>query len=184
MNDALIRLRAVDLRVIFMSADVTIPTYENEAVYQATRFFPTVDTNPILPDLWRPTPPGRWPISGCVCQDGTACSFDKVSWSRIHPAIQICPSDIVGDYDALSRIAYGLGLTHLFYAGIAANVCMLDARAFSMVQMRRRGFLPVLIRDLTEAFVPGVTREEGLRQSIEYIERYVAPSVTLEDLLT
>jgi len=52
-----------------------------------------------------------------------------------------------------------------------------------MIPMIQAGYNTILLRDLTEAFVPDVYREEGLRLSVKYIERFIAPTASVDQIL-
>ncbi len=80
------------------------------------------------------------------------------------------------------------GRTHLLYIGDATNLCVIN-REFGMIQMRRLGLQPILVRDLTNAMTyvgynpetqqldPSITPAAGTAKAVEYIERKIGPSI-------
>jgi nicotinamidase-related amidase len=94
----------------------------------------------------------------------------------------------------LYNICMDRGITYLLYVGCATNMCIVN-REFGMVQARRMGLNPILIRDLTHAMTyngynpdtkmldPDFTPTYGTELCIREIERYIGPSITSEQLL-
>jgi nicotinamidase-related amidase len=80
------------------------------------------------------------------------------------------------------------GITHLLYVGFATNMCIIN-REFAMIQMKRLGLQPILIRDATLSITyngynpmtlsldPLFTPEFGTGFAVEYIEQRVGPSI-------
>jgi nicotinamidase-related amidase len=111
------------------------------------------------------------------------------NWTRENAAIPIEAGDLISDngrevYSALrSR-----GIRTLFVAGVHANMCILN-RGFAIRQMTKWGQRCILIRDLTDAMYnparrPFVSHERGTELVIEHIEKYWAPTVVSEELVT
>lgn len=80
------------------------------------------------------------------------------------------------------------GITHLLYTGFATNMCIIN-REFAMIQVKRLGLRPILVRDATlsityDGYNP-MTRsldtlfrpQTGTRFGIEYIEERIGPSI-------
>ena len=139
-----------------------------------------VNPEDAIPDYAaRPNPPGRWPVGGCVCYQSSnpeALTCPLVyNWSRLNPNLRIDDSDLIGDGEELAYYCDQRDIHWLYYVGIAGNVCVLDARPFSMEQMGYLGIKTYLIGDMTESFVTGVPREIGNIRTRLYIHRYVAP---------
>ncbi len=86
------------------------------------------------------------------------------------------------------------GITHLIYMGFATNMCIIN-REFGMIQMKRLGLETILIRDLTYAMTfdgynpdtkkldQNFTPDRGTELSIQFIERYIGPSIDRKQLL-
>ncbi len=95
----------------------------------------------------------------------------------------------------LYNICMEKGITHLLYMGVATNMCIVN-REFAMVQVKRMGFNPILVRDLTHAMTfngynpetkkldPDFTPEIGTELSIKDIEQYIEPSISAKQLLS
>ena len=72
--------------------------------------------------------------------------------------------------------------------GVHTNMCVLN-RSFAIKQMTDWGVPCVLVRDLTDAMYnpadePHVSHEQGTELVIEHIEKYWAPTVSSQELLT
>lgn len=178
LNQALHGFRERGLQVIHAVADVLGP-YKDAPQYTNVRSYPHAEgyTHGKL----EVRAPGRWPIGGCLCETICESIYD---WTRIHPDIDIADDDlIIGWGTELHNICAARGFSTLLYCGIATNQCVLDTRQFSMVPMKATGYDVVLLRDLTEALVPRTYRAEGLRLSVRFIERFVAPTILASQLL-
>jgi len=181
LDMALKAFRERGVQIIFM-ADGAQEKYSDAPQYFRMYAYPHLPDNLSFPYTLHPAIPGRWPTSGCVCPEGT-CNV-KHNWNRIHPALTIESVDLIGEWgDVLHNACHARGFTHLLYCGVATNWCVLDSRTFSMVPMIDLGYHVVLLRDLTEAFVAGTCREEGLHLSVEYTERFIAPTALAGQLL-
>jgi len=121
----------------------------------------------------------------CMCTPFCEVQF---TWNREHPCIPIAEQDIICDQGApICSYLQKQGITTLFYAGFALNMCMLN-RTFGIPQMLRWGMDCILIRDLTEVFYnpkdpPYVTRFRALQMMTTYVENTYCPSVTSEELV-
>ncbi|MEJ7605488.1 MAG: hypothetical protein WKF37_04305 [Bryobacteraceae bacterium] len=88
----------------------------------------------------------------------------------------------------LWNLVQAKGITHILYVGFASNMCIIN-REFAMIQARRMGLQPIIIRDLTLAITYDgynpLTRsidasfgpDDGSRYALEYIETRVGPSI-------
>jgi nicotinamidase-related amidase len=183
INRALEGFREHGAQVIFM-IDRAAEIYSHAAQYLRMSTCPIAPGGPsgIGPNVLGPVAPGRWPIGGCVCPEGDCVV--RHDWDRMHPALTIEPTDLIGGWGTeLHSTCQARGFTHLLYCGVATNMCVLDMRTFSMIPMVELGYRVMLLRDLTEAFVPKMYREEGLRLSVRYIERFIAPTILASQLL-
>lgn len=85
------------------------------------------------------------------------------------------------------------GITTLIYVGVATNMCVIN-REFAMIEMRRLGLNTMLVRDLTLAMTydrynpiskrldPNWTPAVGTKYAVQYIEQYIGPSITADQL--
>ncbi len=109
-------------------------------------------------------------------------------WRRQHPGIYVDEKlDYISD---LGSEVYALfkqtGRTTMIIAGVHTNMCILG-RSFAIKQMLAWGIDVVLVRDLTDAMYnparpPYVNHDEGTRLVIEYIEKFMCPTITSADI--
>jgi hypothetical protein len=123
--------------------------------------------------------------------DGCDTPGDKQHdvWTREISTLVVAPGDIISDK---GREIYNVLKEHhietILYMGVHANMCILD-RPFGVRQMSKWGFRCILVRDLTDAMYnpasrPFLSHVAGTELVIEHIERYWAPTVTSDDLLS
>lgn len=105
--------------------------------------------------------PDDWPPPEFRRKEGEYAQFAKppepkiVEWVKDPSHYRICeelgpePGDfVVGSGDQLHRLLKHRKLLHLFYAGFAANICVLY-RDYGTRAMAQRGYNVVLLRDAT-----------------------------------
>jgi len=112
------------------------------------------------------------------------------AWTRQHPSIYIDDARdfISADGDQIYSVAAAKGIRTLFFCGVHTNMCVLRSRTFSLKPMAERGLEVVLVRDLTDTMYnparpPYVNHDEGTRLVVDYIEKYVCPSVSSRSLM-
>ena len=76
------------------------------------------------------------------------------------------------------------GITNVMLMGVHTNMCVLG-RPFGLRNLARSGKNVVLVRDLTDTMYnsrmwPYVSHFEGTNRIVEHIEKYVAPTITLD----
>nr|MDO8087439.1 isochorismatase family protein [Candidatus Sigynarchaeum springense] len=110
------------------------------------------------------------------------------AWRRQHPGIHIDEKlDYISDMGTEIYALFKLkGITTMIIAGVHTNMCILG-RSFAIKQMLAWGIDVVLARDLTDAMYnpampPYVSHDEGTRLVIEYIEKFLCPTVTSADI--
>lgn len=183
LSKALWRYRMAGIPVIFMNADV-YSTHKSElgAILLSTlsRKYraPAVKVPSIQPGLpqWYP---------GCACLDG-ACEKVEVTagaWSRIHPGVDRWLFDLIGDWNLHLGFLARSGIKTLLYAGGAANICVLNARSFSLWQSKAYGYDTVLIGDLTIPFLPARGYDESLELVLDYYRKYICPVYTNKQIV-
>jgi nicotinamidase-related amidase len=117
----------------------------------------------------------------------TGDNFGKLNenvWTRQHPGVHIDQSRdaIAGDEgEKLYSLFVQKQIKTLLFAGVHTNMCILN-RSFGIKQMLRWGFECILIRDLTDAMYnpamrPYVSHERGTELVVEYIEKFVCPTI-------
>jgi nicotinamidase-related amidase len=110
-------------------------------------------------------------------------------WTREISTLTIAPGDFISDKGTeIYNVLKEHHIDTILYMGVHANMCILD-RPFGVRQMSQWGFRSILVRDLTDAMYnpassPFVSHVAGTELVIEHIERYWAPTVTSDDLLS
>ena len=111
------------------------------------------------------------------------------AWSREIATLTIAPGDVVSDKgDEIYNVLRQRNIDTLLYMGVHANMCILN-RSFGIRQMSRWGLRCILVRDLTDTMYnpasrPFVSHAQGTELVIRHIERYWAPSVTSDELIS
>jgi nicotinamidase-related amidase len=111
------------------------------------------------------------------------------AWSREHQALTIAAGDVISDSGAeIYNVLAQHHIDTILYMGVHANMCILN-RTFGVRQMSKWGLRCVLVRDLTDAMYnpasrPFVSHAAGTELVIEHIEKYWAPTITSDALLT
>ena len=109
-------------------------------------------------------------------------------WTRQCDLLEISDEDAITDS---GREVWNLleerGIENVILLGVHTNMCVLG-RPFGLRQMAKNGKNVVLIRDLTDtmynpAMPPYVDHHTGTDFIIEYIEKYVCPTVASSDLV-
>jgi len=111
------------------------------------------------------------------------------AWSREIATLMIAPGDVVSDKgEEIYNVLRQRNIDTLLYMGVHANMCILN-RNFGIRQMSKWGLRCILVRDLTDAMYnpasrPFVSHAQGTELVIQHIERYWAPSVTSDELIS
>ncbi len=110
-------------------------------------------------------------------------------WQRQTAAISIDPQrDYISDRGAeIWSILQHKGIRQVVLCGVHTNMCVLG-RPFGLRQMVRNEMPVVLIRDLTDTMYnprqpPYVSHFSGTDLIVEYIERYICPTITSDTFL-
>jgi nicotinamidase-related amidase len=111
------------------------------------------------------------------------------AWQRETPLLKIEPGDVISDDGReIYNVLREHGRDTVLMMGVHANMCILN-RTFGIRQLTKWGIRCILVRDLTDAMYnpaspPHVSHSAGTELVIEHIERYWAPSVLSDDLLS
>jgi nicotinamidase-related amidase len=111
------------------------------------------------------------------------------AWSREIATLMISSGDVVSDKgEEIYNVLRQRNIDTLLYMGVHANMCILN-RSFGIRQMSKWGLRCILVRDLTDAMYnpasrPFVSHAQGTELVIQHIERYWAPSVTSDELIS
>jgi nicotinamidase-related amidase len=110
-------------------------------------------------------------------------------WSRETPLLTIKPGDVISDKGPeIYNVLRQHHIDTVIFMGVHANICILN-RSFGIRQLTQWGIRCLLVRDLTDvmydsASPPYVSHEAGTELVVEYIERYLAPTLTSAQMLS
>lgn len=126
-----------------------------------------------------------WPIDqsdgGCtdVADSG---NVDRRVWTKENDQIEIKNNDVISDAgDEIAGVFAARGIKNVILMGVHTNMCIIN-RSFGLRNMVRLGLNVVLMRDMTDAMYdsrsrPYVSHFAGVNLMIEYIEKYICPSI-------
>jgi nicotinamidase-related amidase len=129
-----------------------------------------------------------WPIdqSNGGCNDTPRCEEGN-PWTKETDLLEIKQNDVISDSGPeLVRMFKDKGINRVILMGVHTNMCVI-ARPFGLRNMSNYGMNVALMRDLTDAMYdsrqsPFVNHFQGLGLMVEYIEKYIAPTVLSTDL--
>ena len=112
------------------------------------------------------------------------------AWTRQHPAIAIDQErDVISD-DGNQIVGFlrSRGIERVLFTGVHTNMCVLQSRSFSLKALAELGVEVYLVRDLTDAMYnparpPYVDHDAGTQLVVEYIEKFLCPTVSSDDLV-
>jgi hypothetical protein len=138
---------------------------------------------PPLQSILCPAPPGG---RGCAC--GHDHCVPNFGWDAMHPDLKIGHDDFIADtLQDVWTICQDRQLTHLIYAGVHTEVCLLG-KPMGLRNLKAAGIKCILARDLTDAhpdYAPerGLTPDGHTADVVAHFERYLAPSIMMSDEL-
>jgi hypothetical protein len=106
----------------------------------------------------------------------------------MHPGLVIRADDLIPDtLEDVWTICQDRQLTHLIYAGVHTEVCLLG-KPMGLRNLKAAGIQCILARDLTDAhpdYDPkrGLTPDGHTAEVIAHFERYLAPTIMMSDEL-
>ena len=113
----------------------------------------------------------------------------KAPWKRQIETIEIdAGRDIISDKgDEIWNTMEARGIRNVLLVGVHTNMCVLG-RPFGLRQMAKNGKNVALVRDMTDTMYnpkmpPFVSHYRGTELIVEHIEKYVAPTVTSDQIL-
>ena len=130
-----------------------------------------------------------WPIDqsdgGCtdVADKG---NVDRRVWTKENGQIDVMNNDVISDAgDEIAGVFAARGIRNVILMGVHTNMCIIN-RSFGLRNMVRLGLNVVLMRDMTDAMYdsgswPYVSHFAGVNLMIEYIEKYICPSILSGD---
>ncbi len=125
---------------------------------------------------------------GGGCDSGERSPIDYLKWKRQIESIYIDEEkDYISEsFEKIFNILKHHGIEDIIYTGVHTNMCILN-RGFGMKNMKAIGFNVMIARDATDAMcsphqAPYLNHADGVKLCVEYIEKFVGKSVSLEDL--
>ncbi len=113
----------------------------------------------------------------------------KLPWKQQMAVIRIDDQkDYISDKgDEVWSILDARGIRNVILAGVHTNMCVLG-RPFGLRQMAKNGRHVVLMRDMTDTMYnparwPYVSHFTGTDRIVEHIEKYVAPTITSDQVI-
>jgi nicotinamidase-related amidase len=120
------------------------------------------------------------------CDDHPSCPQGQ-TWTHQIESIVIHDNDVISDdgreiWNALQQRQ----IKNVVLVGVHLNMCVLG-RPFGLRNMKQAGKNVLLCRDLTDTMYnsrkrPYVSHFEGTRRMIEYVEKFVCPTMASTDL--
>jgi nicotinamidase-related amidase len=128
-----------------------------------------------------------WPfeISGGGCDDHPQCEIGS-PWKKQIGTIEIMEGDAITDSGIeAGSLFIKRGIRNVILLGVHTNMCVIG-RSFGLRNMVRLGMNVVLMRDMTDTMYdaaswPFVSHFTGNSLMIEYIEKYVCPTMVSSD---
>lgn len=180
LNIALVHFRKLGIPILFMGENVIGP-------YRDTVGHKLLGAYGNLRESWgqinHPIAPGRdtWWLGKCLCDTDVMCK-DRPPPTRIHRYAYVHEWDLIGGWNQHTGFIRGHGIQNLLYCGIAANICVLDTRHFSICNSIHAGMNCFFMSDLTETVIPGVPRERALEDTMLYYNRFICTALPWEDI--
>lgn len=127
-----------------------------------------------------------WPIDAVDegCED-IGPTPERV-WTKQIDAVKIEDGDFISaDGAQIGEYFRDKGIKNVIMMGVHTNMCVMH-RTYGLRTMKRLGFNLVLMRDMTDLMYnpktyPYTSHWDGLNRMIEYIEKYVCPTITSSD---
>nr|MDO8113801.1 isochorismatase family protein [Candidatus Sigynarchaeota archaeon] len=180
-------LRKKGITIIHAPSE-TLDFYESSPARQRMERIELIQPPIYIPPRYPPLPIDDSDGGSDTNQDHSEKPNDPV-WRRQHPAIAIDEN-----VDFISDIGYEIyalfkekGIKHVLFAGVHTNMCVMG-RSFAIKQLVGWGIDVMFVRDLTDAMYnpalpPYVNHDEGTRLVVEYIEKFLCPTVTSDQVM-
>jgi nicotinamidase-related amidase len=191
MNQFLQAARARGVFVIHAPSGC-MDAYQNHPARLRAREAPPAELPPFLAGWNRKLAAeedATWPVDqtdgGCDCQP--RCTTGR-PWKRQIDALTIEAEDAISDSGVeVGNLIIQRGIENVVLLGVHTNMCVIG-RPFGLRNMVQWKKNVVLARDLTDAMYnsrqsPRVSHFRGTELVVEYIERYVCPTITSSSLL-
>lgn len=128
-----------------------------------------------------------WPIE-FYCEGCETQNVDPYeAWTKQIELLQIDDKDLISDSGAeMTAYFHRNKIKNVILCGVHTNMCIVN-RSFGLRSMKKQGFNVALMRDMTDLMYdhrtwPYTTHFEGLQLMVEYIEKYICPTVVSSDI--
>jgi nicotinamidase-related amidase len=176
MNRALAGARRLGMSVMWAPTDVA-SQYAGSPQRERSLALPRVPV-PKLADLVCPLTAKE---GKCMCGPGLACIVNY-GWDGMDPGLRIGANDpIVSGFDEVYANCRERGITHLVYAGVHLNACVMG-KPEALKYAFAAGLKAVFARDITDAIThydpdANYTPDDGTAQTVADLERCGIASV-------
>ncbi len=205
MNRVLVRAREMGMLIIHAPSSCMTP-YQNHPGRKRAMNAPKAKNLPKDIGKWchriSSEEKGTYPIDqsdgGCDCSASEQKLWDaklrkmgrnpKAPWKKQIDILKIKDQDIISDSGVeIWNVMEHRGIKNVILVGVHTNMCVLG-RPFGLRQMAKNGKNVMLMRDMTDTMYnpkrrPFVSHFRGTELIIEYIEKYVCPTITSDQLL-
>jgi len=109
-------------------------------------------------------------------------------WKKQNDTLKIHDEDAISDSGVeIWNLMEQRGIRNVILLGVHTNMCVLG-RPFGLRQMAKNGKNVVLMRDMTDtmynpAKFPNVSHFKGTELIVEYIEKFICPTITSDQLI-
>jgi nicotinamidase-related amidase len=204
MNTLLEKVRAQGVLIIHAPSSCMKP-YEGHAARTRAQQAPKAANLP--PDIgqWCKQIPaeekGKYPIEQTDSEDDDPVEHaqwaeelkakglnPRAPWTRQIDVIKIHDVDAISDSGVeIWNLLEQRGIKNVILLGVHVNMCV-SGRPFGLRQMAKNGKNVVLMRDMTDSMYnpkqwPFVDHYTGTALYIEHVEKYIAPTVTSDQLI-
>jgi len=190
MNEFIVLAR--DLGVLIIHAPSgCMAFYENHPARKNAQIAPLAEDFPRFMEKWcekiDSEDQQQWPIdqSDGGCDDQPQCE-QRQPWTHQIESIVIRNNDIISDDGReIWNVLQQHQIKNVVLAGVHLNMCVLG-RPFGLRNLKQAGLDAVLCRDLTDTMYnsrkrPYVSHFEGTRRMIDYVEKFVCPTMVSTD---
>jgi NPCBM/NEW2 domain/Chitobiase/beta-hexosaminidase C-terminal domain len=173
--------RDMGMTVFWCPSDVA-DNYIGTAPYEAAFQVQPIPLPPLKELDCPPAPDG----GGCTC--GVPRCQGSYGWDGMHTDLKMSDGDFMpNDLETLYTLCKQRGLTHIIYAGVHTQVCLLG-KSIGLRNMTRAGFRCLLCRDLTDAhgkYDPsaGITPDQFTAEVVRHFEMHLAATIDFADEL-
>jgi nicotinamidase-related amidase/membrane protein YdbS with pleckstrin-like domain len=204
MNELLEKARAQGVFIIHAPSSCMKP-YEGHAARGRAQTAPKAANLPADIGQWCKQIPaeekGKYPIEHSDSEDDDpvehaqwaaelkAKGLDpKKPWTRQIDVLKIRDEDAISDSGVeIWNLIEQRGIKNVILMGVHVNMCV-SGRPFGLRQMVKNGKHAVLMRDMTDSMYnpkqwPYVDHFTGTALYIEHVERYIAPTITSDQIL-